>query len=145
MTNEFLDKASGRTQESKIRVELNGIHQIQQYCETNSLKNLSAEFTRKNKAIVGGNQVFPVDINDFNLRASFQTEKKISSHGALAESIISTWREKKKTFRYLNRTSFIHKDLPIRFDLSIVKESESEEIEFRGRKQYKLRPEYTVQ
>ena len=145
MTNEFLDKASGRTQESKIRVELNGIHQIQQYCETNSLKNLSPEFTQKNKAIVGDNPIYPVNVNDFNLRASFQTEKQISSHSALAESIISTWSENKKTFRYLNRTSFIHKDLPIRFDLSIVKESESEEKEFNGRKQYKLRPEYTIQ
>jgi len=145
MNSEYLNKETGRTQETKLRVELNGIHEIQQYCETNSLKNLHPEFTQKDKAIVDNKPIFPVNIDDFNLRASFQTEKKIRAYGAFAESIISSWTENKKTFRYLNRTSFIHADLPIRVDLSIVKEGEMEQTEFRGRKQYKQRPEYTVQ
>ena len=145
MTSEFLDKKTGQTKQSNVRVELNGIHQIQQYCETNSLQKLAAEFTQKNFAVVDDKPVYPVDIDDFNLRASFQTEKQIPSHGAFAESIISSWTDSKKTFRYLNRCSFVHKDLPIRVDMSIVKDSEMVETEFRGRKQYKAKPEYTIQ
>ena len=146
MQSEFLDKKTGRTKESNVRVELNGIHQIQQYCETNSLDKTFPTFTQKQYAKVDGNPVYPVDIDDFNLRASFQTEKLVPAHGAFAESIISSWSEYKKTsFRYLNRTSFVHKDLPIRFDLSIVKEGEMEEKEFRGRKRFVPRPEYTIQ
>ena len=145
MNSEHVNKNTGRTEETKLRVELNGIHEIQQYCQTNSLKNLHPEFTHKDRAFIDNKPVFPVNIDDFNLRASFQTEKKIGAYGAFAESIISSWTENKKTFRYLNRTSFIHKELPIRFDLSIVKEGEMVEKEFRGRKQYVAKPEYTVQ
>jgi len=145
MNSEHVNKNTGRTEETKLRVELNGIHEIQQYCQTNSLKNLHPEFTHKDRAFIDNKPVFPVNIDDFNLRASFQTEKKIGAYGAFAESIISSWTENKKTFRYLNRNSFIHKDLPIRFDLSIVKEGEMVEKEFRGRKQYVAKPEYTVQ
>jgi len=146
MQSEFLDKKTGKTKQSNVRVELNGIHQIQQYCETNSLDKTFPTFTQKQYANVGGNPVYPVDIDDFNLRASFQTEKNVTPHGAFAESIISSWSDNRKTFRYLNRTSFVHRDLPIRFDLSIVKEGESEEKEFRGRKRYVARPEYyTIQ
>jgi len=145
MKSEYLNKKTGQTKESNVRVELNGIQQIQKYCETNTLKNLMPTFTQKNYAMVDSKPVFPVDIDDFNLRASFQTEKNVSSYGAFAENIVSSWTESKKTFRYLNRTSFIHKDLPIRFDLSIVKDGEMEEVEYRGRKKYQSKPEYTIQ
>ena len=91
MWSDYLNKKTGKTQQSTVRVELNGIHQIQQYCQSNSLQKLAVDFTQKNYAIVGDNPIYPVDIDDFNLRASFQTEKKIPSHGAFAESIISSW------------------------------------------------------
>lgn len=145
MQSDYLDKKTGKTKQSTVRVELNGIHQIQQYCQSNSLQKLAVDFTQKNYAIVGDNPIYPVDIDDFNLRASFQTEKKIPSHGAFAESIISSWTESKKTFRYINRTSFVHNELPIRFDLSIVKEGEMEEYDYNGRKRYRAKPEYTIQ
>ena len=76
MQSEFLDKKTGQTKQSNVRVELNGIHQIQQYCETNSLDKTFPTFTQKQYAKVDGNPVYPVDIDDFNLRASFQTEKR---------------------------------------------------------------------
>ena len=93
MQSEFLDKKTGRTKESNVRVELNGLHQIQQYCETNSLDKTFPTFTQKQYAKVDGNPVYPVDIDDFNLRASFQTEKNVPSHGAFAESIMSSWSD----------------------------------------------------
>ena len=149
INSQFLDKKTGKTKDSNIRVEIDGLHSIQQYCNTNSLENISATYTQKNKAFINDSPVWPVDIYDYNLRASFQTERTLSAYSPLVKSMESSWNNDKKTFRYLNRTSFIHKDLPIRVDLSIVKESTSKEIEYevKGRKKKKtiLIPEYTIQ
>ena len=145
MQGEYLDKKSGQTRQSNVRVEINGIQQIQQYCKTNTLRNIQSEYLQKSSAIVDGVPMRPVNIDDFNLRASFQVEKKIQSYSSFAENIISSWPDSKKTFRYINRTSFVHKDLPIRVDLSIVKSSSMEEVEFKGNKRYQPKPEYTIQ
>ncbi len=145
MQSEFLDKKTGQTKQSNVRVEINGIQQIQQYCETNSLQNIQAEYRQKRYAVIDDKPVYPVDIDDFNLRASYQTEKYIQPHSSFAENIISSWTDNKKTFRYINRTSFVHRNLPIRVDLSIVKNGTMEEIEYKGRKRYQAKPEYTIQ
>jgi len=143
--SEFLDKKTGQTKPSSIRVEINGLHNVQKYCETNSLKNVTPSFTQKRYANISNGPVYPVDINDYNLRASFQTEKKIPSYGNLAENIIANWENSKKTFRYINRISFVHDKYPIRADLSIVKENNYEQIEYKGRKIYRPKPEYNFQ
>jgi len=147
--SEFLSKKTGKITESNVRVEIEGLHSIQQYCKTNSLQNIPAIYTQKNKAFINDSPVWPVDIYDYNLRASFQTEKSLSQHSPFVQNIISSWDNNKKTFRYLNRTSFIHKDYPIRIDLSVVKESNSKIIEYeeKGRKKKKsiLIPEYIIQ
>ena len=143
--SEFLDKKTGRTKQSNVRVEINGLHYIQKYCETNSLKSVYPNFIQKNYAMVNNQSIRPVDINDFNLRASFQKEKKISSSGPLAEGIISNWENSKKNFRYINRISFTHSKLPIRVDLSIVKGNTYEQSEFRGKKIFKPKSEYNFQ
>ena len=169
--SEFLDKKTGQTKPSSIRVEVNGLHNVQKYCETNSLKNVAPSFTQKKYANINNSPVYPVDINDYNLRASFQTEKKISSYGNLAENIIANWENSKKTFRYINRISFVdeinsivselknvkkfyrlikrftfnHPDYPVNIDLSIVKENTYEQTEYKGRKIYRPKPEYNFQ
>ena len=38
--NEFMDPKSGKFRISSIRTEINGIHNIQQYCKTNDLQKL---------------------------------------------------------------------------------------------------------
>ena len=67
--NEFIDKQSGRTQESNIRVEINGIHNIQKYCNTNSLTihDINPHFTQQQKAIVDNNKIYPVNIDEENM------------------------------------------------------------------------------
>ena len=147
--SEFLNKKTGKIKESNVRIEIEGLHSIQQYCKTNSLQNIPAVFTQKDRAFINDSPVWPIDIYDYNLRASFQTEKPLSLHSPLVQSIISSWDNSKKTFRYLNRTSFIHSNYPIRIDLSVVKESNSKIVEYevKGRKKKKivLIPEYIIQ
>tara|TARA_B110000967_G_scaffold208655_1_gene261606 strand:+ start:4442 stop:7792 length:3351 start_codon:yes stop_codon:yes gene_type:complete len=137
MQSEFVDKNTGKTRPSNVRVEINGQHDVQKYCNTNSLKETTASFIQKKNASVNGANVFPVNVDDFNFRVSYQKERAIASYSPFAESIKSSWQDSKKTFRYINRVSFIHPTIPVRVDLSIVKESHKEK--------YRMKPEYTFQ
>ena len=147
MTSEYIDKNTGETKESNVRAELSGLHFIQEYCNSNNLsENIRPTFTQKSlykndKDVL----IRPVNIDDFNIKASLQREKNINSYSSFGKNIIEDWSNNKKTFRYINRIEFIHSDLPIRVDMSIVKESNTEEYEFRGRKRLRLKPEYAIE
>ena len=142
---EFLDKKTGEVKDSNVRVEVNGIYNIQKYCNTNSLKDVSPVFNQKRFASVDGSPIYPVNVDDYNFRVSFQKENIIGENSSFANNIKNSWDENKKVFRLLNRISFEHPDYPIRMDLSVVKESNSEKVEYKGRQRYKLKPEYTFQ
>ena len=136
MASEFINK-EGEKKISNIRVEVSGLHNIQKYCETNLLDNLPIVLNQKFNVKDKDNILYPVNVDDFNLRISYQKEKEINTHSAFAEKIKSTWKDSKKIFRYTNRVSLIHDKYPVRVDLTIVKESQ---------KQGKfLKPEYTFQ
>ena len=139
ITSEYIDKNTGATQDSKIRVEINGLHNIQKYCATNSLNdnNISPSFTKKQYALVNNTPTYPVNIDDYNMRVSYQTEKDIKPYSPFAENIKSSWKDNKKTFRYINRVSLTRADIPVRIDMSIVKESSSEKSVYKGRTVYK--------
>ena len=145
--SEYIDKQSGKTYDSNIRVEINGIHNIQKYCNTNSLTihDINPHFTQKQKAIVDNNKIHPVNIDEYNMRVSYQTERNIKSYSPTAENIKASWEDNKKTFRYINRISFIHNDFPIRVDMSIVKSNKERKYIYKGRTQYKAIPEYTFE
>jgi len=147
MSSEFTDKTTGQTKESNVRVELNGLPNIQSYCNSNNLTDkIFPQFNQKSFYKNDKNEnIRPVDIDDFNLRISLQKEKTINQHSSFAQNIINDWPNNKKTFRYINRISFTHSQFPIRIDMSIVKESNTEEYEFRGRKRIRLKPEYAIE
>ncbi len=146
MKSEFTDKG-GETRQSNVRVEIEGINAIQTYCKSNTINTdkIISNYIQKSTTIINGKPIYPVDINEYNLRASFQTEKNISSNSSFAQNIKSSWNDNKKTFRYVSRTTFQHPDYPIKFDLSIVKEGKTEEVEYRGRKRLQQKPEYTIE
>lgn len=143
--SEYVDKKSGQTKLSSVRVEINGLPDIQKYCRSNSLNDVNAIFLQKNYAVVNEKTIFPVNMDDYNFRVSYQKEKTIGSYSSFAENIRSSWEESKKIFRYINRVSLVHSDIPVRVDLSIVKDSSGERVEYKGRTIYKSKPEYTFQ
>lgn len=145
--SEYIDKKTGMTKLSNVRVEINGIHNIQKYCTTNSLTlgDINPQFTQKQYANIDSNPIYPVNLDEYNMRVSYQTEKNIKPYSPFAENIKSTWEDSKKTFRYINRVSFTHSDFPIRVDMSIVKSSENEKATYKGRTIYKSKSEYTFQ
>ena len=122
---EFLDSVTGRFKLSDVRTEINGLHNIQKFCETNDIKLLvndakyNVNFIHKKPAIIDKQKIYPVDFDDFNFRVSYQTEEKIKQ--GVKNFIVDNWKKSKKEFRYMNRVSFNHPDHPFIIDLSIVK------------------------
>uniref|UniRef100_A0A6C0EWH9 mRNA (guanine-N(7))-methyltransferase n=1 Tax=viral metagenome TaxID=1070528 RepID=A0A6C0EWH9_9ZZZZ len=129
--NEFLDPATGVFRDSDIRTEINGFHDIQTYCKRNSLLEVEAgkmgniQFFRK-KNYKGANDVEairPINFDEFNFRVSYQTEERIGRSSRIIENLVNTWEKAKKYFRYINRVTFSHPDIPVNIDISIVKSS----------------------
>ena len=122
---EFLDSITGKFKMSDIRTEINGIHNIQSYCKNNDAKTIykenptSIQFVNKKKGFINKEKIFPVDVDDFNFRVSYQTEITVKS--GIQNGILENWRKSKKEFRFINRVSFEHPDYPFIIDISIVK------------------------
>ena len=133
--NEFLDSATGRFKMSNIRTEIKGFHGIQEYCKHNDIKKLmsnsdsvfAVEFYKKMQYLKeSGESVYPVNFDDFNFRVSYQTEERIKTQSGIIQGLVNNWDKSKKTFRYINRVTFSHPDIPINVDISIVKSSSLE-------------------
>jgi hypothetical protein len=139
--NEFIDQKTGQTKLSLIRAEIHGINDVQNYCKTNMPDEKYVLFTQKmyaktvarersesgegrgDDASGRGDTIHPVIFDDFNFKVSYQREKRIANTSTLARSILKTWNDNKKTFRYINRTTLKHPDFPFQIDMSVVKES----------------------
>lgn len=142
MQNEFINKETGKTYLSNIRAQINGIHDIQKYCKNNNMEGIMVDFIQKSKVFVDEKPIMPVFKNDYNIKIDYKNEKTISSHSSFAKNILDNWVESKKSFRYINRSSFVHDKYPILVDISIIKESDRNFVNGRKR-DYKLN--YTFQ
>ena len=153
INNEYLDN-SGRKRLSNIRTEMEGLKTIQEYCRKNTLPDKDILFSKKDIQFTQKNYykktneegqvietIKPANFDDFNFRVSLQSEKTILKSSGFAKNIINNWNDNKKIFRYLNRTTFIHKDLPVQVDMSIVKESTKMKTS-TGR--YYSQPQYNI-
>jgi hypothetical protein len=135
--NEFIDQKTGQTKLSLIRAEIHGINDVQNYCKTNMPDEKYVLFTQKMYAKTGGgiggiggsggDTIHPVIFDDFNFKVSYQREKHIANTSTLARSILKSWNDNKKTFRYINRTTLKHPDFPFQIDMSVVKESHKDQ------------------
>ena len=131
ISNEFLDPATGIFRDSDIRTEISGFNKIQEYCKHNNLQELlsssygAVEFHRKKfyKGPTDTDSLKPVNFDDFNFRVSYQTEEEVSQSHAIITELVKNWEKVKKFFRYINRVTFKHPDIPVNVDISIVKSS----------------------
>ena len=149
--NEYVDSNTGQTKLSLIRAEIHGINDVQKYCKTNMPDDKYVLFTQKMYARKSGSamgleggggggdmardprqrqdtSIHPVIFDDFNFKVSYQREKRIANTSTLARSILKSWNDNKKTFRYINRSTMTHPDLPFQLDLSVVKESQRDRM-----------------
>jgi len=124
--NEYTDLNTGVVRQSNLRTEIEGIHNIQQYCKTNRLDSISSGglgFVQKEVYKRNQQAVYPVNVDDFNFRLSLSSENTLTSSTNMVKDTIEKWNDTKKTFRYLNRYSMKHPEMPFVVDLSIIKES----------------------
>jgi hypothetical protein len=140
---EFLDVRTGKFKTGsdfeRFRIEIDGINNIQDYCKTNSInylndKNIySVKIKRKMplKVFKDGketeNTIQSANFDDFNFRVSINTEENITKTSKIGVDVLENWNKTKKVFRYMNRVTFKHTNLPFKIDLSIVKTSTKNE------------------
>jgi len=117
-----------------MRVELNGINSIQNYCINENIDKLindfpnSVEFQKKKPATIiqEGTEpliIKPVENNEYNLKYVYSIEQIFSTTSDQVRTILSQWDNKQKFFRYINRLTLTHPDFPIKVDMSIIKSS----------------------
>lgn len=114
---------------SKERLEIEGIELIQQYCQQESFKFLynnpeKAEDWKKIKITTKKDVLPAVNFQDFGFRSSYQIEHTETISPDQMKVFQEEWMGYKKAFRYMNRVRFSHDSIPIFIDVSIVKESE---------------------
>jgi hypothetical protein len=126
--NEFVDARTGAFKVSdNIRTEIYGMDAIQLYCRTNDIQAViksmrnAVRFTNKHSAYRDNTRVPNVVMEDFNFIVSYKMEDGVK--GPVQGYIAENWGKFKKYFRYLNRVTFIHPDIPVLLDMSIVKSS----------------------
>ena len=135
--NEYTDpKTSSMPKISNIRTEIKSIQSVQKYCKTNSISNLAG--TAGTSFVKKQPYKEPFNVPDFNFRVSLSSETTLDKNSKqVIDSVISDWDNQKKIFRYMNRYTLKHSDLPFKVDVSIVKES-------LRHGSYLLKPTYTV-
>ena len=144
INNNFITQ-DGSVIQSNIRTELEGMGDIQKYCNINELVSretgnldVIVDFVQKKyKKSEDGSSIYSVDNREFNFRATLSTEIKFSQSSDIVKELLRNWNESKKVFRYMNRVRLTHPDYPVFVDCSIVKSSK--------RRGYKMISEYTIQ
>jgi hypothetical protein len=121
------------TKEKKIRLEIIGSHSIQLYCENNEniqqLLTLSTiiptMYAFTHKCVIGSHNV-----PDFGYRVKYKHEMTFPTNDTDHIELINKWTTIPKTFRLLQRMTFIHPTDPIIIDISTVKTSRKRKGEF---------------
>jgi len=132
---EFTDLKTNKTRMSNIRTEINGLHNIRRYCQTNRIDTIDngvlfiqkSRFNDRTQIGENSDDMSSIDVRDFNYRLSLSKEYTLNKESPIIRSTIEKWNENKKTFRYLNRFKLRHPKLPVLVDMSIVKESKKKD------------------
>ena len=142
--SEFLDARTGKYLTSNIRVEIESLAAIQEYCKTNNLEDLlnkgyKVNFVKKNPAKKNNNRVPPADFSDFNFRINYNIEESLDKNNGSVKELLQNWLKVKKSFRYLCRNTLNHPDFPFNIDLSIVRSSSWNKETRRPLKTYSIK------
>ena len=126
----FIDTQTGKQRMSNIRTEISGLHNIQQFCNTNSITigdtvKDNIVFLQKSGKRDEDNKMLPkVENQDFGFRVAYSVENKLSPTYNRVRQMVDNWETSGKTYRLVQRVSLFHNEYnPIRVDMSIVRSS----------------------
>ena len=136
---------SGYFNQSFVRVEINELNNIQNYCKTDyfDIVNIPDHINiiKKKLSILergkDGKNIFqkPVDFHTSNFRVNYKIEEKLSEENSELKTILKEWTSSKKIFRYIKRYRFKIPSTPFEIHCSIIKTSRQRKIG-RGRSVY---------
>jgi len=122
-----------RGKTSNIRISINGLEEIKQYCKTDSLdeienpvfikKELYKEQLDKLPGSTTPEYIYKYSNQDFDYRINIKTELPLNKENPEVLELLSNYNKKSKFFRYKKRYSFITYDKLFRFDLTVIKSS----------------------
>lgn len=114
---------------SQIRTQLDGLNNIQDYCNNNSVNSIvdpaNVSFLQKEYFRFEEQPIYPLDFDDYNFRVAFQVENNFEIVDEKIQKIINKWSSTKKIFRYIKRFEYSHPLIPFMIHLSIVKTSKA--------------------
>ena len=144
--NQYINPNTGRESLSSIRTTIAGIHNIQKYCKTNTfnMDNIPSYITfmekfRKNKDRDSRERYLPLDNHDFEFRLNYKEERQLDPRRGRMNNILMNWKDSKKVFRLIKRTTLKHPKYPFKIDCSILKTSSN------IKSSNQLKPTFTVQ
>ena len=114
---------------SQIRTQIDGLNNIQDYCNNNSVNNIvdpnNVSFLQKEYFRFQEQPIYPLDFDDYNFRVAFQVENNFEINDEKIQKIINKWNSTKKIFRYIKRFEYSNPLFPFIIHLSIVKTSKA--------------------
>ena len=102
---------------SHIRLSLQGLGVLQQYCRDDILQGKLFTAMFKDRAFPDSN----IDIKEYDVRFKIRREDELSQDDPRVVDLISNWAEQKKAFRLLRRWTFQNKG--VRVDMSMVRQT----------------------
>jgi predicted NAD-dependent protein-ADP-ribosyltransferase YbiA (DUF1768 family) len=100
-----------------VRITLNGLGVIQQYCRDDRLSGRTFSAMIKDRTSRDAN----LDIEDYSVRIKTRREREIGEKDPEISEILTNWNVEQKAFRLLRRWTF--KGEGVRFDLSMVRQT----------------------
>ena len=102
---------------NNIRLSLQGLGIIQQYCRDNHLQNKAFTVMRKERNSPDSN----LDLTEYDVRIKMRRETELASSDESVAALLENWAQERKAFRLIRRWSF--KGKGIRIDMSMVRQT----------------------
>ena len=102
-----------------IRISLQGLGALQQYCRDDVLQGKDFTAMFKDRAFPDSN----IDLREYNIRFKIRREEELSPTDPRVTALIANWVNQKKAFRLIRRWSFQGKG--IRIDMSMVRQTKT--------------------
>ena len=115
------------------RMEIYNTDNIRKYCKSESIKGIDMRYIK----FVSKTPIRNKDVKDYNIRFNLKRENYLAKGNTNIMESLNKWDKIKKKYRYKKRYIFLTDDNQFRFDFTIVKSSEKEEVRSKSYKKKK--------
>ena len=116
---ESLDISFKTEEFENIRVTILGQENITNYCLTNDIKSIDANYVK----YISKTPIRFVNVNNYNIRFNLKRENELNPRHEIISNLNRSWTKLDKFFRYKKRMSYITSDNLFMFDLTVLKTS----------------------